>query len=80
MGGSERSIHDLISLSLCTVIIRTYRLSVDSGLEKLNTIVGLLGYYLLYVEKLASLVEPVLLSDRYSWAFVSVSVSLKTFI
>ncbi len=44
------------------------------GLEKLNTTVGLP-----YVETLGSLVEPSLLSNRYSWALVSVSVSLNTF-
>ncbi len=50
--------------------------TVDSGLEILNIhIVGLLTTVGL---SLGSLVEPSLLSDRYSWVLVSVSVPLKT--
>ncbi len=60
----------LIPHSFTIVLFRTH--SLHCQLEKLNTTVGLPPTY---VEIFGSLVEPLLLSDRYSWVLVSVSVS-----
>ncbi len=68
MGGASK-VHTLIS----------YSVQLYLEVSGLRNLIPLQAYYLPSVEMLGSLVVPSLLSDRYSWALVSVLVSLKTF-